>query len=83
MPRERNSGLRIEALRGRRAVRQHLDADARLIHLLQAQRAEVEEALLQRRDAHLRAALLEVTGELLVPVMLFQRDDLHSKIILP
>ena len=43
--RERHRGLGVEALRGGRAVRQHLHVDAGLVHLLQAQLAEVVQPL--------------------------------------
>ena len=45
--------------------------------------ASVEQALLQRGDAHLRPALLELAGELLIPVVFFEGDDFHGEILTP
>src|SRR4249920_3712755 len=58
-------------------MRQHLQVDAGLVHLLQPPRAEVVQPLEHLRVAHLRAALLEVARYLGVPVMLLERDHLH------
>ena len=71
---ERNRIVAAELLRRRRAVRDDLDVDARLVHVLDAQVAEIVEAF----------ELLVVAGaldpriglrQLLVPVVLLDRDD--------
>ena len=56
-------------------MREHLHVDAGLVHLLEAQLAEVVQPLAHLRVARLGAALLEVRRDFGVPVMLFERDD--------
>src|SRR5436190_4883819 len=62
--------VRIEALRRRRAVREHLDVDTHFIHLADAQRADVVQALAQCRVARLGPAFLEMPCDFRVYVML-------------
>ena len=57
-----------------RAVRQHLDVDAGLVHLLDAERAEIIEPLVGLvAAAGFRTG--KMLGELGVPIMLFDGDD--------
>ena len=54
-------------------MREHLDVDAGLVHFLEAQRAEIEQLLdLQPGRAGLAAG--KGLGELLVPIVLLERD---------
>jgi hypothetical protein len=71
-------GLGVEALRRRRGVRQHLEVDPGLVHLLDAQLAHIQQPLAQRRRARLRPAFLEMLADFGVEVMLFEGDDFHS-----
>src|SRR5205085_6603106 len=65
----------VEALRRRRAVREHLDVDADFVHLADAQRADIVQPLAQRRIARLRPAFLPVLRDFRVYVMLFECND--------
>ena len=73
--RDRRRGLGIQALRRRRAVRQHLQIDAGFVHLADAQRPQVGEPLAQRRIARLRPGLLEMARHLGIEVVLFECND--------
>ena len=73
-PREINRIGAAELLRRRRAVRKDLHVDAGLIHFAQAQLADIVEALEHFRIAHTLGAH-EVRRQLVVPVVLLQRDD--------
>ena len=64
-------------LRRRRAVREHLDVDAGLVHFLDAQRAEIVEPLVGLvAAAGFRAG--EMLGQFRIPIMLFDGDDRNS-----
>ena len=67
---DRDVGL--DHLQRGRTVREHLDVDAGLVHLLEAQFAEIVQTL-----DHFGIALdgLIIVGELLVPIVLFDGDD--------
>src|SRR5687767_11464026 len=58
-------------------MRQDLQVDAGVVHLLEAERPEVVQPLEHLRVAHLRAALLEMARYLRVPVVLLERHHLH------
>ena len=62
-------------------MRQDLQVDAGLVHLLEAELAKVVEALVHLGVAHLRAALLEMGRDFFVPVVLFEGDDFHGQIL--
>ena len=71
---QRGRAFGRQLLRRRRAVRDHLHVDAGLVHLLEAQRAEIEQPV------HLRSGPAGFQpdvglGQLGVPVMLLDRDD--------
>ena len=73
-PRERGRGFGRQFLRRRRAERDHLHVDADVVHLLDAQRAEiVQPLLLLARPAGFAADVS--LRQFLVPVMLFDGDD--------
>ena len=67
-------GVGGQLLRRRRAVRDHLNVDAGLIHFLDADRVEIVQPLeLLAGPAGLAAAI--GLGELVVPIMLLDGDD--------
>ena len=71
---ERRRAVGRQLLRRRRAVRDHLHVDADLVHLLEPQRAEIEQPVhLRSRPAGLQPDV--GLGQLGVPVMLLDRDD--------
>src|SRR5687768_11130457 len=77
---QRRAGVGGQLLAGRRAVRQDLDVDAGLVHLLDAQRAEIVQARVDvARPSRLDAGV--GLGELLVPVVLLNGDDLTFRFL--
>ena len=74
LPCKPHGSLRGEPLRGRRAVRQHLQVDPRLIHLAQTQRADIEQPLLDF-GLTVRLTSEKRRGEIGVKVVLFECDD--------
>ena len=71
---ERRRALRRQLLRRGRAVRDHLHVDADLVHLLQPQRAEIEQPVhLRSRPAGLQTHI--GLGQLGVPIVLLDGDD--------
>jgi len=74
--RQRNGGFRIEILEPRHRMRQHLQVDAGFVHFLQAQFADIVEALhgRWRRDRVQAAGVLLHFG---IVVMLLLRNDIR------
>ena len=72
-----DGGRGVQALRGGRAVGQDLHVDAGLVHLPDAQRAEVVQPLVQRLVLHLGTEGVEVRRDFLVPVVFLESNDLH------
>ena len=70
---QRHCDIGGEPVGRRRALRQHLEVDAGLVHLPQAQFPEVEKAFTQLGRAALSGG--EVGRHLGVPVVLLERDD--------
>src|SRR5262249_7031295 len=67
-----HGAVALERLRGRRAVRQHLDVDTGLVHFLEADFAKVIESI---RDARIALDAGGLRRQLRIPVMLLDRDD--------
>ena len=63
-----------ELLGRRRAVREHLDVDPDLVHLLDAQFTEIEQALFRLAPAS-RLRTGKLLGQFRVPVVFLQRND--------
>ena len=74
LPRQVGGDVGTKLLRRRRAMREHLDVDAGLVHLLEAQAAEIEEPLVGLVAAAGFGAG-EMLGQFRVPVMLLDGDD--------
>ena len=68
-----HGGLRVQTLGRRRAMRDHLDVDTRLVHLLEAELAEVIQAAASLRRPTFRA--VEGRRQLAIIVVLFKGDD--------
>ena len=58
-------------------MREHLDVDAGLVHLADAQLAHVLQPLAQLRVTRLRSGFREVPGDFGIEVVLFESDDLQ------
>ena len=69
-----------QLLSARCAVREDLDVDARFVHFLDADLAQIVEALLQFGRAE-HVAALDVLDELRVPEMFLDRDDLRPALL--
>ena len=65
-----------QPLPGGCAVRQNLDVDARLVHFLDAQLAEIVQPWLQRRRVH-HVAALEMFDQIAIPEMFLDRNHLR------
>ena len=89
LPRQIDGDIGRKLLRGRRAVRQNLDIDPGLVHLLQAQIAIADVMQTHRHVARPpRFKPDEMLGELGVPVMFLDRNDwtirlLHHGVLHP
>ena len=78
--RQRHRDVGGDLLRRRRAVGEHLHVDAGLVHLLDAQRAEIEQALVGlARPPGFDAG--EMGGHLRVPVVLLDRDHRTLRLV--
>jgi len=73
-PRQRDRDVGADFLRGRRAVGQHLDVDAGIVHFLEPQRAEIIETPL-RLPGPAGFDAGEMRRQLGVPIVLLNRDN--------
>jgi len=73
-PRQRHRDVGWNFLRRRRAMGQHLDVDAGLVHFRKAQRAEIEQAPVRlARPSRFDAG--EMARHFRIPIVLLDRDD--------